>query len=29
MATMTLEVYFKHGLPLYQDAGDPADDLVE
>ena len=29
MATMTLEVYFKHGLPLYQDAGDPADDFVE
>ena len=29
MATMTLEVYLKHGLPLYQDAGDPADDFVE
>ncbi len=29
MATMTLEVYFKHGLPLYQDVGEPADDFVE
>lgn len=29
MATMTLEVYFKHGLPLYQDASDMADDFVE
>lgn len=29
MATMTLEVYFKHGLPLYQDAGKETDDFVE
>lgn len=29
MATMTLEVYFKHGLPLYQQDSDPADDFVE
>ena len=29
MATMTLEVYFKHGLPLYQDAGEEADDFAE
>jgi hypothetical protein len=29
MATMTLEVYFKHGLPLYQDVKEPADDFVE
>lgn len=29
MATMTLEVYFKHGLPLYQDGSDMADDFVE
>lgn len=29
MATMTLEVYFKHGLPLYQDVKEPADDFIE
>lgn len=29
MATMTLEVYFKHGLPLYQQEADTADDFVE
>lgn len=29
MATMTLEVYFKHGLPLYQDAAAKTDDFVE
>lgn len=30
MATMTLEVYFKHGLPLYQDAASSqTDDFVE
>lgn len=29
MATMTLEVYFKHGLPLYQDSGEEKDDFVE
>jgi hypothetical protein len=29
MATMTLEVYFKHGLPLYQDVKEPTDDFVE
>lgn len=29
MATMTLEVYFKHGLPLYQDVSEPTDEFVE
>lgn len=29
MATMTLEVYFKHGLPLYQDSGNDVDTFVE
>ena len=29
MATMTLEVYFKHGLPLYQESSSEADDFAE